>query len=187
MEKIKISKTSLTELHWKLSTVILPPFCPAIQLINRFQIRIVSNNLPKSIGIKRCVDMEPVTGKNILGNSRRFALYNDDKFGWASRQSYANTMNPRDPVHLHRSNVILACLSNYIHHKMWHEISDSFSSVDGCTVVDVWECIIKIHLKFYRAYDYLFMLKLKLNHVSESVPCSYNTFRLCRNLTYSVS
>ena len=66
-------------------------------------------------------------------------------------------------------NLIPAGISNYIHYKVWHEITYPFPNFNGATI-EVWEWISNFIPQFYRACDYLSMLVLKLNHVSKRGP-----------------
>ena len=59
--------------------------------------------------------------------------------------------------------------SNYIHHKVWDEITYPIRNFNGCTV-EVWEKDKQFHPTLYNGCNYLSMLGLKLNHVSKRAP-----------------
>ena len=53
---------------------------------------------------------------------------------------------------------------DYIHYKVWDEITNPFLNCWSLGM-DKW-----FHPTLYQAYDYLSMMRLKLNHVSERGP-----------------
>ena len=60
---------------------------------------------------------------------------------------------------------ILTWVSNYIHYKVWDEITYPFPNFNGAAV-EVWEWISNFTPHCW-AYDYLTMLRFKLIHVSK--------------------
>ena len=76
---------------------------------------------------------------------------------------------------LHGANLgPTAWISNYIHYKVWNEITYPFWNSNGCTV-DVLEWITKFHPTLYRACDHLSMLGFKTQSVLVKGPlvCPY--------------
>ena len=65
--------------------------------------------------------------------------------------------------------LLIAWISNYIHYKLWDEITYPFPNVNGCTV-EVLEWINDFILHFITLCDYLSMQGFKLNHVSKRSP-----------------
>ena len=70
------------------------------------------------------------------------------------------------PYFWHRLTLIPAWISNYIHNKVWDKITYPFPNFDFSTI-EVWEWISYFYSTLYWACDYLYMLRLKLIHVSE--------------------
>ena len=60
--------------------------------------------------------------------------------GWAGTIIHLMTMTTRVPFYEHKSTFIPAWISNYIHHKVWDEITYPFPNFNGATV-EVWEWI----------------------------------------------
>ena len=72
----------------------------------------------------------------------------------------------RSPFYDMALTLIPAWISNYIHYKLWYEITYPFSNLNSAAV-KVWEWISNVIFTLYWAYDYLSMLGLKLIHVSK--------------------
>ena len=60
-------------------------------------------------------------------------------------------------------------INNHIYYEVWDEISHLFPNFNGA-IVEVWGMDKLFQPTVYQAGDYLFMLGLKLNHVSKRVP-----------------
>ena len=77
----------------------------------------------------------------------------------------------RGSFYYHLLPLIQAWISNYIHYKMWNEITYPFLHFNGGTVevqgMDKW-----CHPTLYCACDYSSMLELKLTHVSKRGYCT---------------
>ena len=70
------------------------------------------------------------------------------------------------PFYLHGLTLISAWISNYIHYKLWDEITYPLLNFNGTSLgMNKW-----FHPTFYWACDYLSMLGLKLNHISKRGP-----------------
>ena len=72
----------------------------------------------------------------------------------------------------HFTNVVQCNPSMYnndIHYKAWYEITNPLPNFNDETV-EVWVGINNSIPIFYRAYDYLYMLRLKLIHASKTGP-----------------
>ena len=93
--------------------------------------------------------------------------------GWLRSCSWcpAQTMDGTRPQQTNSSPSIRwlekwAGISNYIHYKVWDEITYPFPNFNGA-VVEGWKWISNFIPHFYWACDYLTMLVLKLIHVSK--------------------
>ena len=75
-------------------------------------------------------------------------------------------------IYQHGLTLIPAWIINYIHKKVWNEIAYSFSNFNRASI-EVWEWISNFIPYSKWACDYLFILGLKLNHVSDGVPGAY--------------
>ena len=71
--------------------------------------------------------------------------------------------------HPYGSTLIPAWVHNYIHYKMWDEITNPFPDFNGANV-EVWEWDKLFHTTLHCTRDYLSMLGLRLIHVSKRGP-----------------
>ena len=62
-----------------------------------------------------------------------------------------------------------AWINDYIHYKVWDEITFLFSNFNG-VMVKVWEWIIDFIPHFFWACNYLYLIRFKLNHISKRGP-----------------
>ena len=72
------------------------------------------------------------------------------------------------PFYLHGLTLISAWLSNYIHYKVWGEITYPFLNFNGA-IVEVQEQVSNF-IHTLQACNYLSMLGLKLNHINKIRP-----------------
>ena len=70
-----------------------------------------------------------------------------------------------DPFYWRELTLISAWITNYIHCKVWAEITYQFPNFNGCTA-EVWKWISNF-VTLYQACNYLSILGLKLNHVNK--------------------
>ena len=78
-------------------------------------------------------------------------------------------INPGASFYLYGLTLIPAWISNYIHYKVWDEITYPFRNFNGATV-EVWEWMINFTLHITGHVNTF--LRLKLIHISKSAPRS---------------